>query len=439
MTDLYKHKKTMYLTSGMRNSPKLLNEYGSLNSLLKILLTEGFNITQVVDATSDLLNNTVTLILNLNHGFRFNDVIELYGSSQEGLNGNYRIIDSKGTSITIKMYPSFKESTITFPEELTIKIAPLGYTIPYENEEEGVICFKNKSLKSPAILKSIDKLPPNGYADSWAKYSRVVIGQEIDSSGNFKSNFKAPYWPKYPDVEKTGDGVTGAPGIHGFAKWDYAIYTASYDTTEHNSAKGEYPTDWKIVGDDISFYLMIRAQGKAKYSYNLLGFGNYISENLNETTNVCLQARDGSFSSNSSTGNNYSRTKNDFGVLGASNGGFILANIQGDYSSKYGYYSCQGLYLGSNNSARPWSATDINSYNISSGKITTSPIFIKDYENYLRGYHRGIKLFYGTGQLSEGSLSSNGDLILYVQTPLTSSSYETMPLLFSLKDWENVE
>ena len=184
---------------------------------------------------------------------------------------------------------------------------------------------------------------------------------------------------------------------------------------------------------------MIRPQGSGNYSYNLLGFGNYVSENSSETFNVCLQARDGSFASNSSTGNNYARTKNEFGVLGATNGGFILASIQGTYSSYFGYYSCQGLYLGANNPARPWSAIDINSYNTASSNIVTSPIFIKDYDNYMRGYHRGIKLFYGKGQLSDGSLSINGDLILYVQTPLSSSNYETMPLLFTLKDWETIE
>lgn len=439
MKDLYDHKKTIYLTSDTKGSPSLRNIYGSLNALLKVVLTEGFNSTSVLGSDLDIASRVLTLTLNLNHGFRLNHVIQLTGSSQTYLEGSYRILESGGTYIKIRLEDSFVGNTINSPETLVVKIAPLGYSIAYENTEEGVICFKNSSTKSPAILKVIDKLPPNDYLETWSKYARVVIGQEIDLEGNFKDNFKSPFWAKYPDSEKTGNGVKGPTGIHGFAKWDYAINSSNSDTTEVNTVRGSYPTDWKIIGDSTSFYLMIRPQGSGNYSYNLLGFGNYVSENSSETFNVCLQARDGSFASNSSTGNNYARTKNEFGVLGATNGGFILASTQGNYSSSYGYYSCQGLYLGSNNPARPWSAIDINSYNTASSNIVTSPIFIKDYDNYMRGYHRGIKLFYGKGQLSDGSLSINGDLILYVQTPLSSSNYETMPLLFTLKDWETIE
>ena len=72
------------------------------------------------------------------------------------------------------------------------------------------------------------------------------------------------------------------------------------------------------------------------------------------------------------------------------------------------------------------------------GKIFTTPMYIKDDLGDMRGTLRGIEQFYGIGKLTDGMLLNNGNSII-----LTTKMYngdwdsdEANPYLFSLKDWE---
>lgn len=441
MENLPKYKYqvgTKYITSQALDSPQLKNEYGSLNSFLKIVLTEGFNLREVTSVLIEFEQTTMKINLPINHGYYVDQIVIMEGAEQSVFNKEYRVLDYGVDYITV-LKPETMLTNVSTSTELTIKVAPLGYTIPYENEEEGVICFKNKSLKSPAILKVIDKLPPNGYESSWAKYGRVVIGQHLDEFGNFIRNTKAPFHPDFPEAEKTGNGVSGAPGVHGFAKWEYSIYPNSYETRENITANGIFPTDWKIIGDDKTFYLMIRSQGKNKFNYNLLGYGNYVSDNAQETSNVCLQAKDGFMSADSSNNYSFSRTRNFFGALNSSYSGFILKDIYDNHATGYNRSSLiSNLIIDSTHRNRPWNSTSVKSINPVSGKRLTGYLYIKDYENYLRGFHRGIQIPYGTSRLPEGFIDDNGYLYLEVQEPVHTSTDTKAPIIFSLNDWEPV-
>lgn len=432
--------KTKFLSSEMQGSLDLKNVYGSLNNLLKNVLINGFNIKTILSITYFKNTEEAIIKLPLNHGYTYNQVIQLEGVTPSSYNNQYRILEV--TSETLKIKVSGVPEGIPEVTGATVKIAPLGYSIIYENESEGVICFKNNSIKSPAILKVIDKIPPNGYLTTWAKYARVVMGQEIDAQGNFIGNIKNPVFISSPDIENTGNGVSGATGIHGFAKWDYAIHSNSHSTEESRIGHGTYPTDWRIIGDDKTFYLMIRSQGRGNNFYSIVGFGNYISDDNSETTNVCLQARDGGVAANDTSGYSYARTRNQFGALDATHGGFLFSNVYGKTTSltSYGKYRCEGLSLSSVEPSMPWKSSEIKSLNPSSGNWITSHIYIKDSDNYLRGYHRGIKMLYGKETLPEGTAGPDGSLLLYVQTPyFAATTLENMPLLFTLKDWEHIE
>ena len=434
---------TRYLDSNYADAPSLKNEYGSLNSLLKKVLVEGFNVKTTISLEHDIESKIATLQLPEGHGFIFNQVVELSGALEENFNGVFRVLEVRGNALKLQIPNESVHTVATTETTLSIKLAPLGFDLAYENIEEGVVCFKNKSLKSPGILKVIDKLPPNGYASNWAKYGRVVMGQQIDDLGEFINNNKAPFWPDNPEVEKVGNGVQGAGGVHGFAKWDYSIYPGNYDTIDTYAANGTFPTDWRIIGDDKTFYLMIRPMGKNRYSYNILGFGNFVPENPDETANICLQAKDGSTASNSTTDYNFARTRNNFGLLDMPYTGFLFSNNYGKTSliSDYGRYRCAGLLLSTSDYNRPWRSGGVKSINPVTGLWNVSKLYIRDSDSNLRGYHRGIKIFYGNSRMSDGSTSLDGDLVLNVQCPFPggTGTYEFQPLLFSLRDWEHIE
>lgn len=435
--------RTKYIDSNHIGSPSLEDSYGSLNNLLKKILVEGLE-EKIVDSLEySSTTGLATASFLSDHGFKNNQVIEITGPKELVFVNQFRVLAYTSKSISFKLKEQPLEDLIATlePEDLIkIKIAPLGYSIVYENTVEGVICFKNKSLKSPCILKVIDKLPGNGYKTSWAKYGRVVIGQSIDSEGNFLDNNKAPFWKSHPNSEIVGNGVSGEGGIHGYAKWDYAIYSSGHNTADHYEAHGTYPTDWRVVGDDCTFYLMIRSMGKNNYGFNLLGAGNYVPDNPEESFNICLQAKDGAIATNYTGQYNYTRTRNHFGVLNSDMGTFLYANIYGNVKqvTNYGQYFSQGLYISDDNLTKPWRSSQIKSLNPASGEWLTSHLLIKDSDLYLRGYHRGLKIMYGSENPPDGMTSKYGDLVLRVQTPMGSSENESMPLVFSLRDWEEV-
>lgn len=433
---------TRYLDSNYAGAPSLKNEYGSLNNLLKIVLTEGFNEKPIESLTLDLDSSVASVTLPLNHGFIFNQVVKISGAEQPNFNSYFRVLEVRNNILKIYVPKELVETTATSLTNLTIKLAPLGFDLAYENSTTGVMCFKNKSVKSPGYLKVIDFLPPNGYASNWAKYGRVVMGQHMDDQGEFIDNIKAPFWSQYPDAEKTGNGVSGEGGIHGFAKWDYSLWPSNYDTIDSYVANGVFPTDWRIIGDDKTFYLMIRPQGKNKYLYNILGFGNFIPENPEETANLCLQAKDGSTATNSTVDFNYARTRNNFGLIDMPYTGFLFSNNFGKVSeiSDYGRYRGAGMLYSTSEINRPWKSSGIQSINPVTGAWTVGKYYIRDSDYNLRGYHRGLKLFYGTSRMPDGSTSFTGDLVLNVQCPFPggNSTLETIPLLFSLRDWEMV-
>lgn len=427
--------RTKYINSNHINSPNILNEYGTLANFLKIVLVQGFNEKNVLSI--EFAENILKLTLPINHGYRKDQVISISGATQEVLNKEYRVLKHTTETIEIIAPDNLSEdfSTLT---EIVIKVAPLGYSIVFEDLAEGVVCFKNKSLKSPGILKVIDKLPPNGYKDTWAKYARIVIGQDIDSMGNFIDDVKAPYHPSYPNSEMTGDGVEGEAGVHGFAKWEYSTYPANYDMAEYRAANGVFPTDWRIIGDDKTFYLMIRSMGRGRYNYGLIGFGNYVSFNELETYNICLQAKDGFMRANENNSYAPARSRAFFGSLNTAYAGFILKNIHGDSRVNYNRYTNISNYFGNSNKNRPWHSTEVQSINPVTGRWLTGLLYIKDADNFLRGYHRGVQILYGTERSPEESIDNQGNITLYVQDPVHAASYTNIPMLFSLKNWENI-
>lgn len=435
--EFQKQTKTKYISSDRVGTPSLENEYGSLNNLLKKILVEGYNPREALGLAFDPLNSLITIELPLNHGFYLNQVIAVSGLEHVELNKEFRIVETDLTTIKV-----FSENLGKYDSEISttfvVKGAPLGFSTVYNNQEEGVSCFK-VGRGSSGILKVVDALPPNQYEQTWAKFARVSFGTELDSAGYFKDNIKSPFHPDYPNSDLYGNNVQGATGIHGFAKWDYAISSNTYNFTEVNISKGVFPTDWRIVGDDKTFYLMIRSMGRANYSYNLLGYGDYATYNPLETTNQCLQARDGFYAANSADSSNFARSRQSFGVLESENSGFILSDIYGNIKRTVDYnrYRNGGAYFNTSDFHRPWKSSYVTGLHPLTGQLFTEKLYIVDRELYLRGHHRGISITYGKDRYLSQDPTSNGSFSLDVQEPITSSTFLEMPIFFTLQDWED--
>ena len=423
--------KTKLIESSYKNAPQIINEYGSLLNVLTQVLSEGFN-EQSVNSFEFLSDNTMKISLIRNHGYLYNQVVSLTGSILSEMNIQYRVKESRHNYIVVEN--PFTDITPESVEAsgVTIKISPLGYKQVYVNDTGTVKCFQNKSLKSPGVLKVIDEIPPNGYSTGWTKFARVVAGQEVDEFGEFLSDDKVPYNHLYPQAEYTGNGVSGESGIHGFASWPYADGTDYYNR-QNSGPYNNFPKSWKVIGDDKTFYLILEPSQKDRYIMH--GFGNFISDNNEETTNICLQARDRFYPANAAIESIYERCETRFGSATNNRGSFLLSTIYGQTKTTCRYTSF-GLYVGESYYDRPWHSTSIKSLNPSSGQLMSGLMYIKDDENYIRGYHRGIRYIYGnSSNFTSGSVSSTSNVVLAVVDPERDRE---VSYLFSLADWEDV-
>lgn len=440
ISQLNKDTNVRYLDNTMLNAPALTNTYGDLVKLLKTVLVDGFN-EQPVTSTQ-IVEDVIILTLNTGHGFLFNQVVELSGALED-VNGFYRVLYSDSSIVKIKLN-NLNINSLT--GTISLKVASLGYQLVYDTiATTGTACFKNTSTISPAVIKVIDAIPPNGYGTTWTKFARVVAGQEVDSNGEFINNEKTPYHSSYPYGEKTGNGVSGAAGIHSMCSWYYAQRASSgTGTFNDNSASnsfGTFPTNWKIIGDSNTFYLFIQPMGRDYSKYNICSFGLYQSQYKDENFNIYLVGSDGWVSSDSS--NPYqtiTARRNSFTMIGTggSFGLFLFKNIYGQTQHWLRFIPC-ALKVSDTDDYYPFK-TSINNISPLSGDMISSNIYIKDINNDFRGKLRGIELLYGSGQLQNNMMFNNNEYII-LQTKLFewtsgSTNDEGVPYLFSFKNWE---
>lgn len=420
-----------YISFDYKDAPIITEKYGDLVKMLDKVLSEGFNINTILRSEKQE-SNRFKIYLPVGHGYVKEQVINIY-NTESVFNNDFRVLNTEADSIIIQLDVNLKDIIdITDADDVKIKTAPLGFKNVYSNTSKTTMCFKNTSKNYPGVLKVIDEIPPNSYGADWSKYARVVMGFDIDNTGNFIGNKKTPVTLDFPDAEKTGNKVEGISGIHGFAKWRYATTDDYYGREPYGTLKRGIK-NWTIIGDSNTFYLIL----DSGMDSSVLGFGNIKGEG--SVDSISLQAADG-FNNSDHTNiyGQYGKTYNNWGRLIYTNmGSFLMTNIHGTIPP-LGYlkYYCTGLYIGTGSyNDRPWLSGDLQAYNPFSGKLATGKLYIKDSDNYMRGFHRGLNILYGKGYPSKGRLLGTEYIVLNVTDPLRDG---TMPLMFSLKNWEEV-
>lgn len=428
------HNKTKYIDHRFPKAPSIKTGYGSFVNILSEVLSDGFNFNNPTKIEK-LEEGKIKIEFEVSPQFPLNSIIKITGTGDTRLDKDHRVM--KAVENYIEIYLESFEDPLSLPvslSEISICIAPLGYEKVYSNDAKTTVCFKNGSKNYPGVLKVIDEIPPRGYSTSWAHFARVVVGEEVDSEGEFVDNIKTPYHPQYPDAEKTGNGGTAGSSstIYGFAKWRYRITDDQYGR-EHGGTLYSTERPWFIIGDDKTFYLIINPGPDT----SLFGFGNI------ETTGggaIALQAADDFVSSGDTISGSsaYGKRRNHWGNLNNTYiGSFLLHSIYGAVKHNTFRYYSGGYYFGENEKHTPWKNSEINFHNDNSGVGILSDLLIRDQDGYFRGCHRGIKIMYGFNDIPNGSIPGTNDICIRVTDPFRSGG--AMPIMFSQEDWSDVD
>lgn len=426
------HNKTKYIDYRFSKAPQIKAGYGSFVNILTEVLSVGFNFNTPI-IIEKLEEGKIKIDFAVSPQFPRNSIIKITGTGDSRLDKDHRIMETSGNYIEI--YIESFGAPLILPAELagvSVCIAPLGYEKVYSNVDKTTVCFKNGSKNYPGVLKVIDELPPNGYSTGWGYFARVVVGEELDLEGEFINNIKTPYSPDFPNAEKTGNGVQGVSGIHGYAKWKYRATDDPYGRDCYGSLYSlERP--WYIVGDDKTFYLIINPGPDT----SLFGFGNI------ETTGggaIALQAVDDFVVTSANPDRHliYGKRRNFWGNLNNTYiGSFLLHSIYGVVKHNTFRYYSGGYYFGENEKHTPWKSNEINFHNDNSGRSMISDLLISDQDGYFRGCHRGIKIMYGFNDIPSGSIPGTNDMCIRVTDPLRNGG--SMPIMFSQEDWSDVD
>lgn len=406
-----------YITHEMKGLPPLENKFGSLVKLLKAVLADGYNEVVPLEVQGQKIKLPPT------HGFVEGQVVRLEYSNDFK---EYKVKLSEAEHITLDTSDS-----LSMPEK--VKGAPLGYTCTYDSiAATGTACFK---AKKQAYLKVIDHLPPNGYNASWAKFARVVAGSEMEQE-NFINDTKIPKHPEFPNVELTGDGVSGQEGRHGWLKWYYARKTdTSYNSPETSPPGGQFPTHWSIIGDENTFYLLIKPMG-ASDMYTMYSFGFLSGAPLFYIAGSEAFER----------ARNY-QNHQPSSMQGANQGcGLCSCHSQsGNFLSVRGMkFFLRSLSLASDNDKiyQFWPYKKHSSFTgtTSTGGLVTSPLYVVDVSGALRGTLRGCVLPVGAGEIPHETRIGKDKIVLspkaYFPESTSSTMLDTIPFIFSLDNWE---
>lgn len=274
---------TKFYFSTMKGAPVLASSWGSLLEVFRVIATRGFN--ENVVSSYEQKDTILTLTFLEEHGYIKDQIIAISGATLTQVNTEYNV---KATTL--------KTIDITLPEGLVVtgsllcKTPGLGWTEVFTGENKAVFRAKD-TINNPFYLR-IDNSCPIGYDPAWAKFARVTISEGMIDIDDFGDYAKAPVYQTLPrDRNEKGNGVTGATGIYGIAKWYHGIgYNVSYEVyRENNSLNQSNNLEYDIIGDNISTYLSTRTSTRTN-GRSLYVFTPFTKLDSRDSLNAFLSA-----------------------------------------------------------------------------------------------------------------------------------------------------
>lgn len=247
---------TRWFTSSNFSAPQLINSFGCLIDVLDYCLVNGSE-DQVV-TNVEISNKLATATFNTNHNFKEFQVVSFIGSPL--LENDFRILSL--TSNTITFYLDTEDKVIT--DTLGCKLAPLGWTKEFGAEHKAVYRAKDLQI-NPYFLRVDNSLDPV-YNTTYSKFAKVGVLESCIGIEDISTSNQIPYNSLNPTSNWVGTG-SGTSAINGWSKWYTNINSnaVSYAINETSGPQSNL-SQWTIIGNDTSFYIIIAAAGSLNTS-----------------------------------------------------------------------------------------------------------------------------------------------------------------------------
>lgn len=314
---------TKFFYSTMEGAPVLNASWGSLLNMFRTIATGEFNAQ--IASTVTISDNLATINFDTPHNFIRYQVVKLSGANEPQFNKEFRVYSTSPTSIVIKC----EDTDTIVTGTITVSTAGLGWTETHTGDNKAVFRAKD-DIENPFYLR-IDDSCPVGYTTTWGKFARVTISSGIDSIDDYGVHYKAPQNSEHVNTNERGDGVTGANGIYGWAKWYHGLGPGTnYYYENVKSISDTIPLGWEIVGDDSGIYLYVdytNSPGRLLYAFTAINKLNPLDKfNCYLSAVECLNKASDRLPYTSSSSGIYRGVSQD---SGATDGKFILRDYLG--------------------------------------------------------------------------------------------------------------
>jgi len=204
-----------YFHSGMAGAPVLSGQAGTLISILKTCLINGFN-TKTVNSLVVTSNVAVATISAGSHGFTVGSIIKVAGASPDGLNVEAKVTAVTNTTVT---FATTGISDQTATGTITMFFAPLG-----------------------------------GWSEVYAGTTNKLVLRSDDITGTrlyYQFDDTAANLVSFRGYESMSDAVTGVDPFPTFAQQS-GTFGIPKSSTSDSTAR-----NWWIIGDGKLFYMGI--------------------------------------------------------------------------------------------------------------------------------------------------------------------------------------
>jgi len=237
-----------WFSSDDAGAPVLLEAWDIMTNILDGCLVTGYNHRDI--ASIAISSGVATVTFNTNHDYKQFQCIKINGSNYSTLNSEFKILGITANTVEFEI----ELPDLTETGTLSASLAPLGWSKPFSDVGKGVYRAKNIA-ENPYYLR-VDGTKDPIYPATYARFAKVGILESCDGIDDISST-QAPYNPSAPDRNWVGQGAYG-----GWAKWKYAIGDGAISDAVAPAAGIR---QWFLVGDDSTFYLVIKASNNANF------------------------------------------------------------------------------------------------------------------------------------------------------------------------------
>lgn len=184
-----------WYASDMQGAPSLGDtSAGALTALLKAVLVTGFGTLTVNSLVWDAAENAAKATISGGHAYKKDSVIEVSGASPAGYNGEHRVKKVSTTEVWFELDGG--NPGIAAGGTLTMKVAPLGWTLTHESADGMVAIYRPTDISASGnVSLRIDNTAFSGWTGSSNAYlAKVLMVEDVVDINTFTTIVEGR-WP----------------------------------------------------------------------------------------------------------------------------------------------------------------------------------------------------------------------------------------------------